>query len=294
MLTAILAVTLCAPELDSVERAYVDLLDYRVAARGVVTAGLAAAWGAPLAAGARYVLLQPASGASVFLRVVESAPTAGYAVMKTHGWNSNEILVQDADAVAKRLEGSAFRMVGPPRPLSTNPEIRAMQAIGPAGELIYLTRIPTSGTLFIKTPAQSFVDRTFIVVLGGPNMKAMQAFYRGLGLEVTEPVPAEIQVLNDALAQPSTTSTPLALARVSSSFVIELDEYPPVTVPRPTRSGHLPPGFAMVTFTVESLAGLHLPWVVPPGVREEAPYSGHSSALLRGAAGELIELVATS
>jgi catechol 2,3-dioxygenase-like lactoylglutathione lyase family enzyme len=291
MLNAILSVTLSAPDLDAVERAYVDLLDYTVAERGTVNSALAAAWGAPGAAGARWLLLQPASGAAVYLRVVESPPTAGYAVMKTHGWNSNEILVQDTDAVAKRLEGSAFRIVGPPRPISTNPEIRAMQAIGPAGELIYLTRIPPAGSLFIKTPAAAFIDRTFIVVLGGPDMRAMQAFYRGLGLKVTEPVPAGIQVLNDALAQPASTTTPLALVRVSSAFVIELDEYPTSTTPRPTRAGDLPPGIAMVSFVVESLASVRLPWVVPPGPRPEAPYLGRRAALVRGAAGELLELV---
>jgi catechol 2,3-dioxygenase-like lactoylglutathione lyase family enzyme len=291
MLTEIIAVTLAAPDLDPVERAYVDLLDYRVGERGTVSGALAAAWGAPRAAGARWLLLQPASGAAVYLRVVESPPTAGYAVMKTHGWNSNEILVQDTDAVAKRLTGSAFRIVGPPRPISTNPEIRAMQAIGPADELIYLTRSPPAGSLFIKTPAATFIDRTFIVVLGGPDMKAMQAFYRGLGLEVTEPVPARIEVLNDALAQPSSTCTPLALVRISASFVIELDEYPALTGPRPTRAGDLPPGIAMVSFVVDSLASVRLPWVVSPGPRAEAPYLGRRSALVRGAAGELIELV---
>jgi hypothetical protein len=77
MLTAILAVTLSAPDLDRVERAYVDLLDYRVAERGTVSIGLAAAFGAPRTAGARWLLLQPASGAAVYLRVVESPPTAG-------------------------------------------------------------------------------------------------------------------------------------------------------------------------------------------------------------------------
>jgi hypothetical protein len=294
MLTAIVAVTLSAPDLDAVEAAWVGSLDYRVAARGSVPKSLALAWGAASAAGRRYLLLQPASGAAVYLRVVESPPTPGYAVMKTHGWNSNEILTQDADAIAKRLEGSAFRIVGPPRPLGTNPELRAMQAIGPAGELIYLTRIPASGAQIIRTPATSFVDRTFIVVLGGPDMKAMQRFYRErLKLEVTEPVPAEIRVLNDALGLPAHTATPLALVKVSDGFAIELDEYPASTTPRPVRPEDLPPGIAMVSFAVDRLEGLELPWIVAPGTRHEAPYEGARSALLRGAAGELIELIAT-
>ncbi len=260
--------------------------------RGTVSEALAAAWGAPRVDGHRYLVLQTASGAPVYLRVVETPATPGYALMKTHGWNSNEILVEDTDAVAKRLEKSPFRIVGAPRPLSTNAAIRAMQAVGPAGELIYLTRIPPTGSLFIKTPAKSFIDRTFIVVVGGPDMNAMRTFYRDrLKLEVTEPMPAAIQVLNDALGAPASTLTPLALAKVSSSFAIEFDEYPPSTVPRPQRPGDLPPGMAMVSFAVDSLDGLNLPWLVPPGVRHEGFYRGGRSALVRGPAGELIELI---
>ena len=295
MLNAIIAVTLCAPELAPVEGAYVGSFHYRVVDRGNVSRALADAWGARLAEGRRYLLLQPESGEPVFLRVVECPPTPGYALMKTHGWNANEILVEDVEAVARRLEGSAFRTVGPPRPLSTNPEIRAMQVIGPAGELCYLTRIPPGGSLFIKNPAKAFIDRTFIVVVGGPDMKAMQTFFRDqLRLEVTAPMPAEIRVLNDALGQPASTMTPLALARVSSSFVIEIDEYPAITTPRPQRKDDLPPGMAMVTFGIETFRGVELPWLVPPRVRPESPYSGRMAALVRGAAGELIELVATA
>ncbi len=293
MLTAIIAVTLAVPDLAVAEDAYTRWLGYRIVDQGLVSRALAAGWNAPLAEGRRQVLLQPASGEPTWLRLVQSPATPGFEVMKTHGWNSNEILVEDPDALATQLAaGSPFRIVGPPRPLSTSPSVRAMQAIGPAGELNYFTRIPAAGSVFIKSPAKSFVDRTFIVVLGGPSMARMQAFYRDtLGAPVTAPVPAKINVLQDAYGLGREVDTPLALVNFSDRFLIELDEYPAAALPRPRRDGDLPPGMAMVTFAVDDIDSRPLAWVVAPTLRTEAPYAGRRAGMLVGPAGEWIELV---
>jgi catechol 2,3-dioxygenase-like lactoylglutathione lyase family enzyme len=292
MLTAIVAVTLTAPDLHAAESAYTQFLEYRVVERGEVSNDLAAAWGAPLIEGRKFVLLQPASGAEVYLRLVQSPTTPGYEVMRTHGWNSNEILCQDPDAMAERLAKSPFRVVGPPRNLSSSSTVRAMQAIGPAEELIYLTRIPPSGGVAIKTPALSFVDRTFIVVLGGADMQAMRRFYADrLGLNVSEARPSRISVLNHAWNRATEAETPLALALVSPGFAIELDQYPTEAKPRPQRRGDLPPGLAMVSFTTANLDAIKLPWLVAPQVRPGLPYQGRRAALAQGAAGEWIEII---
>ena len=293
MLTAILMVTLVVPNLADAERAYAEWLGFRVSERGSISPELAASWGAPLAAGSPYVLLKSASDSEVYLRVIERPPTPGYAAMRTHGWNSNEILVEDPAALEQRFRAadSPFRVIGPTAPLGSNSKVIAMQALGPAEELNYFTRIPPEGGTFIKTPAKAFVDRTFIVVLGGPSMDAMRAFYRdALGQTVTEPYSSTVSVLQAALNLPADGKIRIALATLSPGFLIELDEYPSVTVPRPQREGDLPPGMAMVSFTAKtSLADKSLGAARP---RPEAPYFGRKVALLRGAAGEWLEIVA--
>lgn len=294
MLTAIVAVTLSVPDLPAAEHAYSHWLSYRVVEQGLVPRDTAVAWGAPLAEGRQYTLLQPASGEPVYLRLVQSAPTPGFAPMKTHGWNSNEILVEDPDALASRFAAadSPFRVIGPPRPLGSNSSVRAMQAIGPAGELNYFTRIPPEGGSLIKTPAKSPVDRTFIVVLGGPSMPAMREFYAtALGMPVTDPYRTSVNVLQEAWNLPVKQQFTLALVPISPAFLIELDEYPPAAQPRPVRDGDLPPGMAMVSFSVGSLDGRELDWRVAPAARTGKPYDGRRSGVLHGAAGEWIELI---
>lgn len=294
MLTAILMVTLTVPDLAVAERAYAEWLGFKVAERGEIAPQLAASWGTPAVAGSRYVLLQSASGAEVFLRVIERPPTPGYAAMRTHGWNSNEILVEDPLALEQRLrsEDSPFKIIGSTAPLGSSPKVLAMQALGPAGELNYFTRIPPEGGIYIKTPAQAFVDRTFIVVLGGPSMPQMLRFYREqLGQATTEPYLSEVKVLQQALALPPGTRTTLALVPISPGFLIELDEYPSMTIPRPRREGDLPPGMAMVSFVTGEFADRTLPWLGPPASRNEMPYGGRRAGVVVGAAGEWLELI---
>jgi catechol 2,3-dioxygenase-like lactoylglutathione lyase family enzyme len=292
MLTVIIAVTMTVPDLAVVERAYGAYLGYRVVERGHVTTELASVWNTPALAGREYLLMQPESGEPVFLRVVRQEAVPGFAPMKTWGWNSNEILVQDTYAVHERLKDSPFAIVGDPKGLSMNPEIIAMQAIGPAGELIYLTRIPEGKSLFNLGSAKSFVDRTFIVVLGGPDIAALRRFYgEVLGMPTTEPAPSTISVLAKAYGLPLDHQFPLGIVKFPENFLIELDEYPAQASARPQRPGELPPGMAMVSFGVASLDAVQGEFVAPPRVIDQAPYAGRRVAVIRGVAGELIELV---
>jgi hypothetical protein len=263
-----------------------------VTERGYVNGDLARSWDAPNVEGRRYLLMKPASEEEVYLRFVQSPTTDGYEPLRTHGWNATEILVEDPDKLAGQLADSPFRIIGPPRPLTMNPKVRAMQVIGPANELLYLTRIPAGGSLFDLGSAKTFVDRTFIVVVGGPSISAIQAFYRDvLRLPVTAANPAVVNVVNDANKLPQDTAIPLAIARLPKNFLVELDEYPSVTRPRPQRNGDLPPGMAIVSFVTQLPAEAKLDWLREPVTRPEAPYAGRRAGLVRGAAGELIELV---
>lgn len=292
LVLSIFAVTLVVPDLDAVEAAYTRWLDYRVEARGRVDTAIAHGWGAAAMAGRRQLLLAPASGERVYLRFVESPPLDGTAALRTLGWNATEILVQDPDALAARLAASPFRVIGPPANLAYNEHIRALQALGPAGELLYLTRIPPGKSLFDLGSASTFVDRVFIVVVGGRSAAEMLEFYGTvLGMPVTEARPTTVGVLNDAWGLPPEHQTLLGIARFPRGFLVEVDEYPRGAGPRPQRPGELPPGMAIVSFVARDLDSVAARALAPPAQLAAPPYDGRRALTLRGAAGELIELV---
>src|SRR5277367_3146079 len=157
-LGAIHAVPYTVPDLRVIERAYVDELGYTVAARGQVGGALARSWGTPAIEGLPILLLAPASGETVYLRFIEDPQAAGWSALESFGWNVTEFVVEDVDALAARLAGGAFDIIGPPRSLTRFPMIRAMQTFGPAGECCYFTQVGQGSGLDLAT-AQSFVGR---------------------------------------------------------------------------------------------------------------------------------------
>lgn len=293
MLKDIVLVTILVNQLSAVEAPYRDELGYQAVHRGVIPAAQAELWDTPAMAGLPFVILQPASGRPVYLRFIEdqaaTIPDAG----TTFGWNALEMLAEDPDALLRQFEGTAFKVVGPPRNLGQAADApRAMQAIGPVRELLYFTRIFPSGFSMAMMPATTPVDRVFMMVVGGPSMTALRDFYgRELGLPVGKPAAWRITTLSRALGLPVETTYPLAVAPLPRDFLIELDEYPAKAAPRPVRTGALPSGPAMVTFRVGDLDDFRLGWRAPPARIAEFPYSGQKAATTIGPAGEWVELI---
>jgi catechol 2,3-dioxygenase-like lactoylglutathione lyase family enzyme len=291
LLSSIVAVTLVVPDPDAVARAYVDSLEYRAVESGQVSESVARAWAMPLLAGQPFVLVQPGSGEPVYLRLVKGTSTVRPA-LRTLGWNATEILVEDPPALERRLADSRFRVIGPAAPLDMNPAVVAMQALGPAGELFYFTRIPPGKSKFNLGSAQSFVDRVFIVVLGVHDIRRTLDFYsKTFGLPVTDPAPSRVAVLAQAWGMPADQTFPLAIVRLPERFLIEVDEYPAAAAPPSHGETGLPGGMAMVSFTVPSLEPFASQLLASPRQLDDAPYRGRRVGVMRGPSGELLELV---
>lgn len=286
-LDSIRGITCCVPDLQVVSESYVRWLDYRVLEHGVVPQAVAGGWGARDITGARYVTLGPASGEPVYLRFIEDERSRGWRALTTHGWNVAEFIVEDVDALASSFDGSPFRIIGPPASLQRFPMIRAMQVLGPAGECMYFTQVGSGSGLDLAT-AESFVGRVFIVVAGGPDLGAMFDAYGDFDNAVDPPVSTRVRVISRQNGLPEETEYAHGLIKLGSGTLIELDEYPAATRPRAVADDALPPGMAMVSFAVSGAANdAGLSWSAPalfPG--SQAP-----AATMRGATGELIELV---
>jgi hypothetical protein len=290
MLGPILAVTLSVPDLIVAEQAYGETLGYRVVERGVVAADVASVWNAPVTSGRPYIVMQPASGANMYFRFVESPPTPGYEPLRTYGWNANELLVQDVDAMPAHLEGSKFEIIAMPRNLSTTDEIKAMQVFGPNRELTYFTTVKNPN--YGLGQAESFVDRVFIVINGGATMDSHFDFYgKTLGVDLDDPQPVRMSALNAILGFDSEMKHPLSVANIGGPFKIELDEYPKGTVPRPILPGDIPPGISIVSFEVEDLNAIPVDFRAKAGKPAGLPYAGGRAGVIVGPNGEWLELI---
>jgi len=294
LLRHISIVTHCVPDLDAVVAAWMQYLGYRVVEQGQLGADLGAAWHAPAVEGQRYCTLVPASGTDSYIRLVETADPGGYGPPMTFGWNATELLVLDVDALALRFRGSPFRVLGGPGDLYPRPRApRAMQVVGPSGELIYFTRILPGGSRYGLHGARSPVDRVFIVTVGGPSSGEMHAFYGGtLGHRIMDRMPFINTILARGCGVPDSTVFPTSIARIPGrSFLVEMDQYPPGVGPRPRRDGHLPPGMSMVSFQVQSLDRVPVRMRAPPRRIDGMPYAGRRVAVIEGNAGEWLELI---
>jgi hypothetical protein len=278
MLGAIRRVTISATDLSGIENAYREHLEYVVSERGEVTMAEAQAWGAPKAAGAASLSMRPAKGEDFEFRFIAGAVYPDYVPLTTYGWNASEIMVQSVDALAPRFENSPFEIVGEPRDLSFSEDIRAMQLRGPANEIIYLTEFkkPVAG-LSVPT-ARSSIDRTFIVILGGPSMDGVQDFYHDtFGVPKAPAVKSRVTMLSKALGVSIETLYPIAAMALDGESLIEADEMPAQVGARIQQPGYLPPGIALVGFECDA---------IPAGASD----LGHGIHVLPGATGELIEL----
>ena len=294
MLKEILIITITMANLNGVDVAYQDYLGYKLIEDAAVSAELAALWNAPAMAGQPSMILQPSGGAPVYLRFVEDEQVPDYAPMTSWGWNATEILVANPDELADRLADSPFKVIGPPKDLWNAPDApRALQALGPGNEVLYLTSNPRMERAFGLT-ANYGIERVFIMVVGGPSMDALRRFYAGtLGAPSEPATPFQISVISNANGLDPESTFPLTVAAIAPGYLIELDEYPPAIGARSSNMGHLPSGIAAVAFTAEGLDPAKLEWRSAPRRIAEFPYDGRNVGVTVGPAGEWIELIET-
>lgn len=266
-------VTVVTPDLASSVRGYRDCLGYQVQDEGSVTPEFASAWHAPRSAGAAYVVVGPASGIGGSVRLVEGPVPAGYRPARTFGWAALEICVPDVEALARRLERSAFRTLIPPASLAglTRPALRAMQSAGPSGELVYFTEILGDLPPFDLPQCSGDIDGVFIAVIAASRLETTRGWFEGrFAVERASDRHVAVQVINQAFELPRDTPHRISSLKLLGRTAIEHDQYPEQATVRPTVPGHLPPGVASVSLGVASTCSIDQEVLIgPDGLRVE-------------------------
>ncbi len=267
--------------------AWCDHLQQRVHCEYPLSAEQAQQWKKPALEGASVTWLENQLG-EPWLRIIEVAEAQPLAPFQHSGWLALEICVADVDALHLAIMESPFSILGEPAELDVSPSIRAMQVVGPAGEVLYLTQIKAPVPGFDLPTARCPVDKLFIpVLLVADRDSALRTYEQFPGTSGTR-FETKITVINRAHGLPIEHRHPVATLQLHGNNLIEIDQLAGLQPPA-TNDAHLPPGISMLSFAISNLDTL------PEGSDvyriDAGPFSGRQASLLRGNGGELIELI---
>ena len=237
-----------------------------------ISAEQAQAWGHDDLAGCLQLMLAPAGTQAPLLRLIEHPDASVRPTRHAHGWLALEILVRDVDQIAATLagDGSGFDIVGPPADLDLSPAIRAMQVIGPAGEMLYLTQVKAPVPPF-QIPLSAHLSRhvtlglLFIAVLSTASRSDTVARCATWGCGQVLSFETKITVLNRALGHDIGRRWPVATVQWQGNSLFEIDEVVDAAVrPAALATHRLPSGLAWVAMVLPQAPSATL-FEVSPG-----------------------------
>ncbi|MEM8942961.1 MAG: VOC family protein [Pseudomonadota bacterium] len=203
--------------------AYEQHLGLHLTRRHAIDPQAAAALGHPELSGCPAVMLAGGSGRE-WLLAIEYDNAVERNALRSHGWLAMEVLVDDVDELANSLDGSPFEVLRPPADLDVSDRIRACQARGPSGEILYLTQVKGPVTPFELPTCSARVDHLFIAVLSTAHRdRSMEQFEALAGNEGLR-FETKITVVNQALGLPMEERHPVGTVQLQSASLIEIDE----------------------------------------------------------------------
>jgi len=275
--------TLLTRDLAACVGAYKKCLHAHVQRQAKLSDEQVALWDTPHLAGCTYVILNNELD-EPFLRIIEDPDCVVVDTLKHTGWMALEILVADVDAIAATLDASPFEVLRPVADLSLSSQIRAVQVRGPAGEILYLTQIKGEVPPFQLPTARCAVDKVFIPVLCTHDRAKTLAFYEELSGNSGLNFDTKITVINQAYGYDIDRNHPVATLQLNGATLIEIDQVGAAKI----SGSHLTSGIMMVTFNVDKLPKSG---ATKANITKECPSGTKRSVVLRGTAGEMIELV---
>lgn len=286
------AATVTVSDLTRTKGLYSGYFDYAVVEEGSISTDLAKSWQTPKSAGQPYVVMQPSSGAEIYLRFIEQPPVQGFKALRSYGWNAIEICVQDVMAANARMLDSPFEIIGPPNKIPGLDAIHPMQVKGPDEEIVYLTQINDDLPEYNLPRAGSLIDKLFILVMGNSDMDRAAAWMQEkCGLAFGREMVIPYTMIAKAYGTPLDELHRICTLIHDKDVFLELDQYPDEAVPRPRHDGMLAPGCAIGTLFHPSFDSLPGPWLTEPTIRDGEIYKGKRVGVLKDPDGTLIEMV---
>tara|TARA_R110002020_G_scaffold226974_2_gene437561 strand:- start:96910 stop:97791 length:882 start_codon:yes stop_codon:yes gene_type:complete len=284
--------TLTVADIERSADLYASYLDYAVVERGTLSQDLADSWDAPKSAGMSYIVMQPSSGADIYIRFIEQPEVEGFKALRSFGWNAIEICVEDVLAANERMLKSPFEIIGPPREIDGLPAIHPMQVKGPDEEIVYLTQIKSDLPAFDLPRAESAIDKLFILVMGCSDMRASNKWMEEhVGVEMGRDMEIVYTMLAKAYDLPEQDMHVISTMIHGRDVFLELDQYPKAAIQRPQHAGMLAPGCAIGTLWHPDFDSLKGPWITEPVARDGVIYKGKRAGTMKAPDGTLVEMV---
>jgi catechol 2,3-dioxygenase-like lactoylglutathione lyase family enzyme len=268
------SVTLICRDLTATIAAYCQALGQHLQSQGNVTQARALTLGCAELRDQRCAWIATDHASAPWLELIEVPQAPQTTAFARFGWLAIELLVHDVDALVARL-GPHFRILGAAKDLDISDAIRAMQVLGPAGEVLYLTQIKRALAGFqipLSATLTQAVGAPFVAVLGCKNRTEAAAFYLGLGGKSALSFDARMSAFDAMHAQPAGKTYPMATVQLSGAALLELDQ---IDVPLQAALASPLEGTGIFSVTLARV-----------GTRAQAG----PARLLRGPMGECIEL----
>ena len=286
----VIGATLIHTDLNYVVNSYQRNLGFSLVSRGKLSAQIAKMWQAPKLIDTNVAIMASANNDS-WLRIVEDKSAKPATPLKSYGWMALETNVKDVDAIRAKLKDDSFEVIGEPAYLQVSDAIKVMQVIGPAGEVSYLTQVERDVPPFELPMTNSETGSLFIPVLCTPNLAQSLAFYQSInnadkGLQFD----TKITVLNNAWGHHIDHQYPVATLQLDGKCLFEIDELAD-TAPVNNNQGALPSGIAMISCRVKNIEQVAQQFQLTTTEVDNEYYPANKVLLLKGPAGELIELV---
>jgi hypothetical protein len=279
--------TLTTSDSESCVAAWCQYLEHAIHCELKLSYVEALKWGCPELVGTRVTWLENNLG-EPWLRIIEDPLALPMAPFQRTGWLSLEVCVGDVDALYLALKDSPFNIIGKPADLDISPNIRAMQVVGPAGEVLYLTQVKAAVRGFDLPVARCPVDRLFIPILLTKNRQEALATYEKFHGTKGLLFDTKITVVNRAWSLPLDQSHPVATVQLNGKNLIEIDQLPALP-PELKSNSAMRSGISMISFALQNLAEWNDETTIysPPN----GPFAGIRSSFIKGATGEWVELM---
>ena len=133
------------------------------------------------------------------------------------------------------------------------PAIRASQAIGPAGEQVYLTQVIATGTTHVRPPPGCDVGALFVAVLlcTDPGTQLVP-YISGLGMDPAWQFEAAVGMISRQAGLPLDHVYEFTVLAPRGRTRVEVDRFPADRPVRGQPENELPPGFGLLSFYTSS------------------------------------------